>query len=150
MGWVFIILLFVCGALAAKDYIIAKKPNTKELLEKIGPYQEWIGVVAFIAGVGATINLLWWIGVGLDYFPLMWVTRLAGGLLLTALGFLLGFALISKYVLSQGKKLAQKGLEYKDKLAKFQVKLGIAGMIVAVLAVIVFFMHTNRPFGPGY
>ena len=150
MGWIFIILLFVCGALAAKDYIIAKKPNTKELIEKIGPYQEWIGVVAFIAGVGVTINLLWWIGVGLDYFPLMWVTRLVGGLLLTALGFLLGFALISKYVFSQGEKSAQKGLEYKDKLAKFQVKLGIAGMIVAVLAVIVFFMHTNRPFGPGY
>jgi apolipoprotein N-acyltransferase len=149
MGWIFIILLFVCGALAAKDYIIAKKPNTKELIEKIGPYQEWIGVVAFIAGVGVTINLLWWIGVGLDYFPLMWVTRLVGGLLLTALGFLLGFALISKYVFSQGEKSAQKGLEYKDKLAKFQVKLGIAGMIVAVLAVIVFFMHTNRPFGPG-
>ena len=150
MGWVFIILLFVCGALAAKDYIIAKKPNAKELIEKIGPYQEWIGVVAFIAGVGATINLLWWVRVGLDYFPLMWVTRLVGGLLLTALGFLLGFALISKYVLSQSEKSAQKGLEYKDKLAKFQVKLGIAGMIVAVLAVIVFFMHTNQPFGPSY
>ena len=150
MGWIFIILLFVCGALAAKDYVIAKKPNTKELIDKIGPYQDWIGVVAFIAGVGATINLLWWIGVGLDYFPLMWVTRLVGGLLLAALGFLLGFALISKYVLSQSEKSAQKGLEYKDKLAKFQVKLGIAGMIVAVLAVIVFFMHTNRPFGPGY
>jgi len=150
MGWIFIILLFVCGALAAKDYIIAKKPNTKELIDKIGPYQDWIGVVAFIAGVGATINLLWWIGVGLDYFPLMWVTRLVGGLLLAALGFLLGFALISKYVLSQSEKSAQKGLEYKDKLAKFQVKLGIAGMIVAVLAVIVFFMHTNRPLVPGY
>jgi hypothetical protein len=87
---------------------------------------------------------------GLDYFPLMWLTGFVGGLLLTALGFLLGFALISKYVLSHGEKSAQKGLEYKDKLAKFQVKLGIAGMIVAVWAVIAYFMHTNRPFGPGY
>ena len=150
MGWVFIILLFVCGALAAKDYIIAKKPNTKELIDKIGPYQEWIGVVAFIAGLWDIIDSLRWVRWGLDYFPLMWLTSFVGGLLLTALGFLLGFAIISKYALSQGEKSAQKGLEYKDKLAKFQVKLGIAGMIVAVLAVIVFFMHTNQPFGPGY
>jgi len=150
MGWIFIILLFVCGALAAKDYIIAKKPNTKELIDKIGPYQDWIGVVAFIIGVWAIIDTLLWVRGGLEYVPIRWLMSFVGGLLLTALGFLLGFAIISKYVFSQGEKSAQKGLEYKDKLAKFQVKLGIAGMIVAVLAVIVFFMHTNRPLGPGY
>ena len=150
MGWVFIILLFVCGALAAKDYIIAKKPSTKELIDKIGPYQDWIGVVAFIIGVWAIIDTLLWARGGLEYVPIRWLMSFVGGLLLAALGFLLGFAIIGKYVFSQGEKSAQKGLEYKDKLAKFQVKLGIAGMIVAVLAVIVFFMHTNRPLVPGY
>ncbi len=148
MVWTSVILLFLCGALAAKDFVIAKKPNAKELIDKIGPYQEWIGVVTCVVGLWAVIRYLLWLRWGLDYWPLMWVTVIAGGILQVVLGFLLGYAPINKHLLSMNEKAAKKGQEYREKLVKIQVKLGVAAMIVAVWAVIVYFAFAPKAIYP--
>ena len=51
MGIVAAIVLFVCGALAASSLVIAKKPNAKELLDKLVPFQGWIGFVVCLWSV---------------------------------------------------------------------------------------------------
>ena len=33
------------GLLAASNLIIARKPNAKDLIDKLTPYQGWIGIV---------------------------------------------------------------------------------------------------------
>jgi hypothetical protein len=40
------------GILAASALIIARKPNAKQLVDKITPYQGWIGIVMFFWAYG--------------------------------------------------------------------------------------------------
>ena len=39
------IIAILGGILAASSLIIAKKPNAKELIDKLTPYQGWIGLI---------------------------------------------------------------------------------------------------------
>ena len=39
-----VVLLLAGGLLGAANLIVAKKPNAKELIDKLTPYQGWIGV----------------------------------------------------------------------------------------------------------
>ncbi len=40
-----VVILLAGGLLGAANLIVAKKPNAKELIDKLTPYQGWIGVV---------------------------------------------------------------------------------------------------------
>src|SRR5215468_2213849 len=46
------------GILAASALIIARKPNAKELIDKLTPYQGWIGVVMFGWGIWEILGCL--------------------------------------------------------------------------------------------
>ena len=50
-----------------------------------------------------------------------------------AVGFILGFKLISKWVLSKNETALAKGQELRLKLSKFQVPLGFFAIIMGVL-----------------
>ena len=52
------IIAILGGLIAASSLIVAKKPNAQELLDKITPYQGWIGVVLTFYGVWGAFNLL--------------------------------------------------------------------------------------------
>ncbi len=51
------ILLILLSIIAVPSLILSKKPNAKELLEKIEPYQGWIGIVFFFWGVWGIIPI---------------------------------------------------------------------------------------------
>ena len=53
------LVLIAGGILAASGLIIAKKPDAKQLIDKLMPYQAIIGVVLLALGI---LNLLRWIG----------------------------------------------------------------------------------------
>jgi len=110
MIWVTIAVMFCGGVLAASNLIIAKKPDAKELIDKLVPYQGWIGIVMFLWGIWDTIHVLTsgWFSI-ISIIPLTAIVILVAVLVEVVLGFLLGFGLISKYALSKNEQAMAKG-----------------------------------------
>jgi nicotinamide riboside transporter PnuC len=65
-----------------------------------------------------------------------WLTLFVYAVVETALGFILGYSLIVKYVLSKNEKSAQKGEELLAKLLPLQGKLGLLGLIIGIWCII--------------
>lgn len=120
------------GVLASSGFIISKKPNAKELIDKLVPYQGWIGMVMFFWGVWETISVVTHLGM-LSEHPLRFVfwTLVAFSDLLV--GFLLGYGLITKYTFGKNEQAQQKGAAVREKLVKIQAPLGLFAVVMGVL-----------------
>jgi len=135
------IALIILGILAAPSLLLSKKPDAKELLDKITPYQGWIGLCFCIFGVLGVIQALLKLG-WLGIVPIWWITWLSGSVMEAVLGFILGYGMISKYLLGSNEEAKKKGEELLAKLAPIQGKLGLAGVAVGawvIVANIVFY-----------
>ncbi|WP_435263270.1 hypothetical protein [Tenacibaculum sp. nBUS_03] len=133
------ITLILLSIIAVPSLLLAKKPNAKELLEKIEPYQGWIGFVFFIWGLWGVISSLLNIG-GLSVYPIWWITLLAGNIVEAVLGFMLGFGLINKFVLSKTEGGEEKGNRLREKLAPKQGQLGVFGLFVGTWMIVASFL----------
>jgi hypothetical protein len=132
------ITLIILSLIAVPSLILAKKPNAQELLDKVAPYQGWIGVVFCFWGIWGLIQLLLslgWLSLGVP-FIIGWVTWLLYAIVETTLGFILGYSLIVKYVLSKNEAAKEKGAQVLAKLTPLQGKLGILGLIVGAWCII--------------
>jgi hypothetical protein len=133
-------VLLAGGILGASGVIIAKKPDAKELIDKLVPYQGWIGAVMFLWGIWDTITCIRIISI-ISLAPLVWIIAFVASLTELFLGFLLGYGLINKYALSKNPQAAAKGEEMQKKLIKFQVPLGFIAIAVAILFLVFRFIH---------
>jgi hypothetical protein len=124
------ITLIILGLMAAPSLLLSKKPNAKELLDKLTPYQGWIGLVFAFWGVWGVISAVLNIGILAD-FPIWWATWMAASVIEAILGFLLGYGMISKLLLSKNETAKAKAEELLAKLAPMQGKFGLFGVIVA-------------------
>ncbi|MBN1945348.1 MAG: hypothetical protein JW797_06695 [Bradymonadales bacterium] len=140
MALIAALALILCGVLASASAIVKRKPDAQQLFDKLLPYQGWIGVVVGIWGI-VTIIHAFTITIVLRIFPLWWITYFVTGLLELALGFILGFALISKYVLSKNAEAEKKGEEVRAKLAVYQVPLGYAAIILGLWGIIAYIIY---------
>ena len=134
------ITLIILSLIAVPSLILAKKPNAQELLDKVAPYQGWIGVVFCFWGIWGLISAflsIGWIGQG---FFISWITLLLYALVEATLGFILGYSLIVKYVLSKNEAAKEKGAQLLEKLLPLQGKLGILGLIVGTWCIICSFI----------
>ena len=130
MGLLFILLLIVAGVLGAAALIIQKKPDARELIAKLVPFQGIIGIVLLI------FSLIWLIRIlpALSYMfsslvgLLLFLSILVG----IALGFLLGYGLINQYVLSKNAGAAAGGAGVQASLAKYQGPLGIIAILLGL------------------
>ncbi len=133
------ILLIVLGLLAVPSLLLSKKPNAKELFDKITPYQGWIGCVFAFWGawgiISSILNLGW-----LGSIPIYWITYLAVSMLEFGLGFILGYSLIQKYVLSKNEKGAEAGEKLLAKLMPLQGTLGIVAIILGAWQIVTYFL----------
>lgn len=133
------IILILLSLLAVPSLILSKKPNAKELLDKVAPYQGWIGLVFCFWGVwgiiDAIINIGW-----MSAFPIVWFTWLAGSLVEAILGFMLGYGVIAKYAFSKNEATKAKADQILAKLAPMQGKLGVFGIIVGIWWIVAGFM----------
>ncbi|SHJ60126.1 hypothetical protein SAMN04488508_111100 [Aquimarina spongiae] len=133
------ITLILLSIIAVPSLLLAKKPNAKELLEKIEPYQGWIGLVFCFWGVwgiiSAVLNIGW-----LTTHPIWWITLLAGNVVEAILGFMLGFGLINKFFLSKNEAAKEKAVRLREKLAPKQGKLGVLGLIVGAWMIVASFL----------
>ena len=126
------------GILAASALIIARKPNAKELINKLTPYQGWIGIVLFFWGSWGVISCLRFMSL-LSIAPLTWVFWLAASVADLFVGFLLGFALISKYTLGSSAVAQARGDQLRLKLAPYQ---GVGGLFAIAMGVIYILFST--------
>ena len=129
------ITLIVLSILAVPSLIISKKPDAKEIIDKIAPYQGWIGLGFCIWGIWSTISAILHISL-LGTWPIWWITWLASSLVEAVLGFILGYGLIVKYILSKNEEAKKKGAELMAKLTPIQGTLGLIGIGVGIWVIL--------------
>lgn len=120
------------GILASSSLIIAKKPNAKELIDKLTPFQGWIGLVLAFWGLWGTIQLV----LNMGSIGLVWIIALAICVVEFVVGFVLGYGLISKYLLERNESAKAKGQQLRLKLIKYQVPGGIILIILGILSIV--------------
>src|SRR6185295_9833691 len=127
------LVLIVGGILAISSLIVAKKPDAKELIDKLVPYQAIIGIALLALGI---VNLLRALGNHLidvlKLVPLYGITFLAMCVTSILLGFMFGMPQIAKWMPGEGAA-EQKGMELSKKLAPYQVIIGLIGLASALL-----------------
>lgn len=127
------------GILAASGFIIKRKPNAQQLIDKLAPYQGWIGMVMFFWGVWETIHSV--LGASLlASHPLMWIFWLLSGVADLLVGFLLGFGLITHYALSKNPTAMARGQQLRAKLVGIQAPLGALAVVMGVLYIAFVYM----------
>ncbi len=133
MGIVGGIWLAVLGILAVPSLIISKRPDAKDLIDKITPYQGWIGAISALWGLWSVISSIMNLG-WLSRYPIYWITYLANAVLLLALGILLGVGVLRTFT-SNEQALAKLD-ETVKKLSPYQGNLGIAAIIVGIWMIV--------------
>jgi len=118
-----VIISILGGLIAASSYIVSKKADTKELIDKLVPYQGWIGVVLLFWSIKNALALF-------RYFSF-------NGIIITVVqfivGFLLAYSLLSQYLFSKSDEAKEKGQELRAKLIQYQVPAGIGLIILGIL-----------------
>ena len=128
------ILMIVAGVLAAASLIAARQPNAQQAIDKLVPFQGIIGVIAALWGAWGVISAILNIGL-LSTHPLTWILMLTCAVVSLAVGFILGYALISKYTMKTPEAVA-KGEAMRLKLVGVQVPLGLAAIGIGVWALV--------------
>jgi len=129
------ITLIILGILAVPSLLLSKKPDAKDLLDKIVPYQGWLGVIFCIWGIWGIISCILNIG-WLGSFPISWILWLLVSVVEACLGFILGYGLIAKHALSKSPEAAEKGKQLLAKLTPLQGKLGIVAIVLGILQIV--------------
>lgn len=135
------ISLILLSILAVPSLLLSRKSNAKELLEKIEPYQGWIGMVFCFWGIWGIISCVLNIG-WLSVAPIFWITMLAGNIVTAVLGFMLGYGLINKYVLSKNEAAKTKAELMRAEIAPKQGKLGLVGLALGIWMIVSSFLYT--------
>ncbi|MEZ5647711.1 MAG: hypothetical protein R3E60_01930 [Alphaproteobacteria bacterium] len=130
--------MIVLGALAAYPSIIKAQPNAREIIDKITPYQGWIGVIGCILGLIGMIRLILAIG-AITVAPIYWLIGFGASFIEFALGLLLGYGLIHMHALSKNPHAARHGDELRAKLIGYQVPMGYIAIALGVISLILLF-----------
>jgi len=133
MGLLGALLLVVVGVLAAPNILLTRKPDAREWLDKLAPYQGALGVVAVVFGLLMLVRWLLRINLLLGA-PVFWVSYLAISLLLLALGLLLGVNIIKQFV--NQPRAVEKMEQLTQRLAAKQGTLGLVGVVVGTWMVL--------------
>jgi hypothetical protein len=133
------IWLAILGVLGASNLIIARKPDAKEMIAKLAPYQGWIGALSALGGAWvilfSVIHLGW-----LTSSPIGWITQLADGVLQLALGLLLGVGVLKTFI--KNPEAGAKMDQTIAKLAPYQGTLGLVAIGLGVWMVVCSFLFT--------
>lgn len=123
MGYLFTVVLILGGVLGCAGLIVAKKPDAKELIGKLQPFQAVIGVALLVVGVLNlldAIRLLKFVGA----MPVLVITLFAAVVSAIVLGIMFGMPMVAKLSASG----AAKGEELGRKLAPYQTLVGLVAI----------------------
>lgn len=135
MGTAYRLLLVACGLVAAAGIIIQRRPDAKQVFDRICPYTGLMGVALLAISI---LYLSKYIGPYLDSFLSSmngWVA-VSTGVVALLLGSLLGFGLISKLLGGRSPDAAAKGEAMRLRLAVSQIPFGLAGVGLGIYACI--------------
>lgn len=135
MDYINALLLILGGILAISGLIVAKKPDAKELLDKLMPYQAMIGVALLVVGVLNLLSALSHLFATISAVPLYGLGILAMIVTSILLGFMFGMPQIAKWM-PGNNNAEQKGMELSAKLAPYQVFIGLAGIVAALVVLL--------------
>jgi hypothetical protein len=138
MGLVTGVWLAVLGVLGASNLIIARKPDAKEMIAKLAPYQGWIGAISALWGAWWVINAVLNIGL-LSVAPIAWMIWLATGAVMLLLGFLLGIGILKSFV--KDEKANAKADQMMAKLTPYQGTLGLVAIGLGLWGVLRSIIH---------
>jgi len=133
--WIITTLVLLAGGLiGAANIVVAKRPDAKDVIDKLVPFQGIIGVVLLLSGVVDVFNIfrtLRW----MHLFPFWWLVFVATTVTELGLGFILAYGLIAKFA---GGQAAEKAGQVHAKLAGYQSSLGVTAIVLSVI----FFLST--------
>lgn len=125
------LFLIAVGALGASGFIVSKRPDAKQLLEKMVPYQ---GIMGAVGVVWSIVGLISSVGVlthgALGGAIIMLVANAA----LFGTGFLLAFPLIQSF--NKNPQAKEKAEQLRSKLVAYQVPMGLTCIVMAILAIV--------------
>jgi hypothetical protein len=130
----------VGGVLAASSVIAKMRANAKDMIDKLVPYQGYVGGLMFIWGVWETISVVMNIGHMADIGILSFVFEALVAVADLLVGFLLAFGLISKYTMAGNPTALEKGQLLRGKLASVQIPLGFLAIVMGILYVVTSFL----------
>jgi hypothetical protein len=140
LGLVTGLVLVVLGVLAAASSLVARRPDAQVYIDRLVPYQGWLGFIACLWGVwiiiNAILNLNW-----LNYVPGWWLTYAATGALIAALGLLLGYALLTKFIFSHSAEAVRRGEQVRLGIVPYQVVLGYAAIVLGLWTIVATFLY---------
>ena len=126
------ILTIVGGLVAASSLIITRQPRSRQMFDKVAPYQGALGVGLLGFGIyHLVVNLLPHLG-AISAMPLKMGLLVAGVALDILIGFLLGFGLVSKWI-SRSGAASDKGKAAFSRLVPIQAPMGLAAVAVGAL-----------------
>src|SRR5579859_1110071 len=95
------IWLIVLGILGASSLIIARRPDAKDMIGKLAPYQGWIGASSVLWGLWIALWTILNMGVLIKWAFIGFVTLLGVSFVLVTLGLLLGVGVLKTFVKSE-------------------------------------------------
>ena len=123
----------ICGGiLAASGLIVSKSPNAKDLINKMVPYQGFLGVALLAWGILDLVRSLDMLSVAPKIgavFAIAMYGYLASEILL---GLFLGIPQIVKWIPGDSPA-EQKAMDVQKKLAPYQALLGVLGIVSGAL-----------------
>jgi hypothetical protein len=137
VGGLFLIAL---GVLAAASSIVAKRRDAQVYIDKLVPYQGWLGFVACLWGIWIIINAILYLNL-LSYAPILWLTIAATGVVLGVLGLLLGYSLLTKFIFSNNAEAARRGEQLRLGMVPYQVMLGYVAIGLGIWQVVATFLY---------
>ena len=117
------IISILGGLIAASSYIVSKRADAKEYIDKLVPYQGWIGVVLLLWSLKNLLRLF-------SYFNTM---TLLFGAIQFIVGFLLAYSLLTQYLFKNSEDALEKGQALRSKLQQYQIPAGIGLIVLGVL-----------------
>jgi hypothetical protein len=128
--WVITVLVLLAGGLiGASNIVIAKRPDAKDVIDKLIPFQGIIGVVLLLWGVVGVFDILRSLRF-MQVSPFWYLVFVATVVTELGLGFLLAYGLITK--VTSGQAAAKAG-QMHAKLTGYQSSLGVTAIALSVL-----------------
>ena len=129
MWIVTISVLFIGGALSASGIVLSLQPAARGFIERVMPFKGIVGALLLIWGV---IDLVRTLQVGSALASFYGIIAVLVVFTELGLGFLLGYDLLSQYVLGKNVGAQLKGEQLRAKVGAYQGPLGLAAMGLAV------------------
>ena len=121
------------GLLAASSWIIAKHPQARELYARVDAWRGSFGVLLLVWGL---FMLIFRYLLALPVFlsaPLDMIVYTVTVLADVAIGFLLGYPLLSRWLLRRHPAAEERALALRARLHPYQIGLGLTAIASGVL-----------------